>query len=44
MFNSAGPHDVGPSFQNEVSQIVEDVLESASAEAQETVAELRERS
>jgi len=32
-------HDVGLFFQNEVSQIVEDVLESASAEAQETAAE-----
>lgn len=32
-------HDVGLYFQNEVSQIVEDVLESASAEPQETTAE-----
>jgi len=44
MFNSAGPHDVGLFFQIEVSQIVEDVIESTSAEAQETVVELRERS
>jgi hypothetical protein len=32
-------HDAGLYFQNEVSQIVEDMLESASAEAQETAAE-----
>jgi hypothetical protein len=32
-------HDAGLYFQNEVSLIVEDVLESAPAEAQETTAE-----